>query len=59
MPKPRKGEKESDFINRCMGDEEAKKTKPNADDRLGFCFGLFKAAKENDDWEPEEGEKVE
>lgn len=44
MPTPRKGEKESDFIGRCMADPEAQRTKPDQKERLGFCYGLWRQA---------------
>ena len=58
MPKPRKGESQSDFISRCMGDLEAKRTRPKQDERLGLCYGLWAQAKEDDDYEEESGEEV-
>lgn len=42
MPKPRKNEKESDFISRCMGDAEAKSDFPNKDQRLAFCYSTWR-----------------
>lgn len=60
MPKPRKGEKKSDFVSRCMSDPEAKRIKPKPDERLGFCFGLWEQAVENEDFEDNtnEDEKI-
>lgn len=42
MPNPRKGEKESEFIKRCMSSEESKKTFPDQKRRLAFCFSRFR-----------------
>lgn len=37
MPEPRKGETEEEFIERCMGDDEANKDFPDPDQRRAFC----------------------
>lgn len=47
MPKPRKGEKKQDFISRCMGDDESKKTFPNQKQRAAFCYSQWKRKKKS------------
>lgn len=42
MPRPRKGEKEADFIGRCMASAEARRDKPGQTERLGMCYGLWR-----------------
>lgn len=37
MPKPHDGETEDDFIDRCMGDDEAVTDFPDVDQRRAFC----------------------
>ena len=37
MPSPRKGEKEKDYISRCMSSEEAKRDFPDSKQRVAFC----------------------
>lgn len=37
MPEPKPNESKEDFIERCMGDEEAKEDFPNIEQRLAFC----------------------
>lgn len=37
MPTPRAGEDASDFLNRCMGDEESRRKFPQQDQRYAFC----------------------
>lgn len=46
MPDPRPGESESDFVSRCMGDEEARETFPDQDQRAAFCFAQFRRKRE-------------
>jgi len=41
MPSPAKGESQEDFIERCMGDEEANKTFPDNKQRLAFCHSQW------------------
>lgn len=38
MPTPKKNEKKTDFIARCVSDEEAKKTFPDNSQRVAFCY---------------------
>lgn len=40
--KPKPGEKEKDFVSRCMSSEQMKKEFPNKDQRLAVCFSQFK-----------------
>ena len=37
MPSPIKDETQDKFINRCMSDEEAKRSFPNSKQRVAFC----------------------
>jgi signal peptide peptidase SppA len=41
MPSPHKGEKEKEFISRCMGDSEANKTFPDQAQRAAFCYSQW------------------
>ena len=45
MPTPRKNEKKDKFISRCMSDSEAKKSFPDQDQRVAFCFSEWKRSK--------------
>lgn len=42
MPTPRKGESEDDFVDRCMGDDEAAEDFPDAEQRAAFCHETFR-----------------
>lgn len=42
MPSPNKGEKQDEFISRCMGDSEANKTFPDQKQRAAFCYAQWK-----------------
>lgn len=37
MPEPREGETKKDFLDRCMGDDEANEDFPNLQERFAFC----------------------
>ena len=41
MPSPRKGEKEKDYISRCMSSEEAKRDFPDSKQRVAFCHSKW------------------
>lgn len=41
MPKPHRDETESEFVERCMGDEEANESFPEPAQRLAVCHSLF------------------
>lgn len=49
LPTPRKGEKKDEFVSRCMGDEEARRTFPDQQQRAGVCYSQWtgKHGKEN------------
>ncbi len=51
IPKPRKGENQGDFINRCMDDDIMGSDYPDGNQRLRVCFGSWnrekKAEREN------------
>jgi len=49
MPKPRSGENRDDFLERCMGDEEAISDFPDPDQRYAFC---------NSQWDNSKGVKI-
>lgn len=40
LPKRRKSEKVSDWISRCMGDENVKEEFSSRDQRLGYCYSF-------------------
>ena len=42
MPSPRKGEPKSEFIPRCMGSAEARKTFPKSSQRAAFCYSQWR-----------------
>lgn len=46
MPKPKKNEKEDEFINRCMGDEVMKDEFEDNKKRLAVCYDIWRKAKE-------------
>jgi len=37
MPAPKKGEKQNDFVSRCMSSEESKRSFPDTKQRVAFC----------------------
>jgi hypothetical protein len=43
LPKPSKGEKEKDFIGRCMGDAAMVKEYPRKKQRAGVCFSQWRS----------------
>ena len=50
MPAPRGKEKESDFIERCMGDEEMNEKFSNIKQRAAVCYSYWNRAKKNEDF---------
>lgn len=42
LPTPRKGEKQDEFISRCMSDETAKREFPNNKQRQAVCFSQWR-----------------
>lgn len=42
MPSPHNGEKEQEFISRCMADPEARNSFPKQDQRAAFCYSQWK-----------------
>jgi len=42
MPKPKKQEKQSDYISRCMGNDEMKSKYPEQDQRLAVCYSYWR-----------------
>jgi len=53
LPKPKDGEKQDDFIKRCMSSEAMKKEFPDSDQRLAVCFQKWRD-KDKKDMEPGE-----
>lgn len=53
MPSPRKDEPKEDFISRCMGDEEARKTFPDQKQRAAFCYSQWRNRNKKDELCPE------
>lgn len=54
MPTPRDDETESEFISRCMGDEEALEDFPDQDQRAGFCYAVWRRRDEKATYRGEE-----
>lgn len=46
MPRPNPDESEADFIERCMGDDEAVEDFPDTDQRAAFCHSEFERGPE-------------
>jgi len=47
IPKPNKGEKQNDFIGRCMGNDTMKTEFPDQKQRNAVCFKQWRDSKEN------------
>ena len=47
LPKPKKNEKQDDFINRCMSNETMKEEYEDNDERLAVCYSLWEQEKES------------
>lgn len=47
VPSPNKGEKEADFISRCMGDSAMNKEYPDNKQRSAVCYSQFKKNEES------------
>ena len=45
MPTPREGESKDDFVQRCMGDAEARRDFPNPSQRFAFCNSTYDQAR--------------
>ena len=41
MPSPREGEREKEYISRCMSSEEAKRDFPDSKQRVAFCHSKW------------------
>lgn len=48
MPKPRRNETRSQFVGRCMSDDEAKKTFPDHKQRAAFCISTWERSQKKD-----------
>lgn len=42
LPKPKKGEKENDFISRCMSNKTMKKEFPDQKQRTAVCYDQWR-----------------
>ena len=42
MPSPREGEREKEYISRCMSSEEAKRDFPDSKQRVAFCHSKWR-----------------
>ena len=42
LPIPRKEEKESEFISRCMNDEVTRREYPDGKQRVAICFSQWR-----------------
>lgn len=54
LPKPRKNEKQSEFVSKCMGDPTMNKDFPQQKQRAAVCYSQFKRkakASESLEWE--------
>lgn len=54
LPKPRKNEKQSEFVSKCMGDPTMNNDFPQQKQRAAVCYSQFKRkskASESLDWE--------
>ncbi len=49
LPKPRKNEKQDDFISRCMSNETMKKEYGDNDQRLAICFSQWRKKEKKDE----------
>ena len=61
IPKPRKGQKEQEFMSRCMGDETMNKEFPDQKQRVAVCLSQIRRAKasgEDPDWDQNAGDSV-
>ena len=59
IPKPKKGQKEQEYMSRCMGDETMKKEFPDQKQRVAVCLTQVrrsKASGEDPDWEQDAGD---
>lgn len=59
LPSPKKGEKESEFVQKCMGSDVMNKEFPKQAQRFAVCKSLFKQAKKKKskaEWEETEKE---
>ena len=48
MPNPNKGEQREDFLARCISSEESKKTFPDQQQRIAFCYSQWRKAHPGD-----------
>ena len=48
LPKPRKNEKQDDFISRCMSNSEAKREFPEQAQRLAVCHSQWRRKNKDD-----------
>lgn len=48
MPDPRSGESRQEFVSRCMGDAEARRSFPDQKQRAAFCHSKFERKRKRD-----------
>lgn len=54
MPTPRENETESEFVSRCMGDEEAVADFPDEEQRVAVCYAIWRRRDEKATYRGEE-----
>lgn len=59
VPKPKNGESQDEFVERCMGNETMKEEFPDNDQRLAVCFDSWRKEKESKAQDPYECECIE
>lgn len=59
LPKPKKNEKQNDFISRCMSNDVMKKEFPNNKQRVAVCYSNFSRTKKGAKEEVEKLNKLE
>ena len=47
MPSPNKGERQEDFISRCLSSDESNKTFPEQSQRAAFCYSQWRNKDKN------------
>lgn len=54
MPKPRKDERRSEFIGRCMSDDKARRDFPSRSQRFAFCQSTWEQSRKKTKADDEE-----
>lgn len=55
MPTPNATETRVEFVNRCMGDAEARRDFPDQGQRAAFCYSVWESSRKDDPETPREG----